>query len=172
MPKFMVIQTMSPAALTRERVWQFQEAIQDSSEVIGCQSFYSLAEGKAVSILEAQDQGALAEWFQRMEMPYQSITPVELEGYHGMVAADSEEAEEAEDIFAECEWCNAPIYHGNASVEITRHIQQVDSDEITVINAEALLTLCASCGNRLDEEKIGKALKSLLAAPAAECETN
>src|SRR3990172_7113752 len=159
MPKFMVIQTMSPAALTRERVWQFQEAIQDSSEVIGCQSFYSLAEGKAVSILEAQDQGALAEWFQRMEMPYQSITPVELEGYHGVIAADAEEAEGAEDIFAECEWCNAPIYHGNAAVEITHHIQQVDSDAITVIRAEPLLTLCCDCGNQLDEAGLGKALK-------------
>lgn len=31
MPRFMVIQTMSPAALTRERVRQFEEAIQDSS---------------------------------------------------------------------------------------------------------------------------------------------
>ena len=159
MPKFMVIQTMA-----RKRVKQLEEAIEDSSEVKGGQSIYSVAEGKAVSILEAQDQQTLAEWFQKMEMPHESIIPLEfveklLEGAHEAIAVDAEEAEEAEDIFAECDWCNAPIYHGNASVDISRNIQQVDSDAITVIHAEALLTLCASCGNRLDEEKLGKALK-------------
>lgn len=112
-----------------------------------------------MSILEAQDQRALAEWFQRMEMPYESISALELEGYQEVITP------EADDTYSECEWCEAPIYYGNASVAILWHIEQVDwNDEIekadvTVIDGDVLLTLCGRCGNRLDEAKLGRALK-------------
>jgi hypothetical protein len=35
--------------------------------------------------MEAPDEGALAKWFQKMQMPCESITPVELEGDLGIV---------------------------------------------------------------------------------------
>jgi hypothetical protein len=48
-------------------------------------SFLNLSEGKVVCIMEAPDKQALAAWFQKMKMPCDYITPVELEGEHGVV---------------------------------------------------------------------------------------
>ncbi len=159
MPKFMVIQSMAHEAMSREQVTRLEEAIQDSSEVGGYRSFYSLAEGRAVSILEAPDKEVLADWFERNEVPYESISALELEGHHKVIFP------EAEDTYWECEWCEASIYRGNASVTILRHIEQVDwnekieNDEVTVIDSSHLLTLCGRCGNRLDQEALTEALR-------------
>ena len=51
----------------------------------GYRSFCSLAEGKAVCILEAPDKQAAADWFQKMGMPTDSVTEVELEGERGSI---------------------------------------------------------------------------------------
>jgi hypothetical protein len=53
--------------------------------VKGYRSFCSLAEGKAVCILEAPDKESVAAWFQKMGMPTDSITALELEGERGVV---------------------------------------------------------------------------------------
>jgi hypothetical protein len=68
------------------------------------------------------------------------------------------------DVFAECAWCGRPIRYGNAAVTVTRSIEQVDWNEqledgaITVIESDALLVLCAGCGNRLDLERVRRFL--------------
>jgi hypothetical protein len=49
---------------------------------------------------------------------------------------------------------------------INRHVEQIDRDDsypdgvITVIEAQPILTLCAGCGNRLDDERVIETLKS------------
>jgi hypothetical protein len=53
--------------------------------VKGYRSFCSLAEGKAVCILEAPDKASVAAWVEKMGMPTDSITELELEGERGSV---------------------------------------------------------------------------------------
>ena len=47
--------------------------------------FLNLSEGKGFCVMEAPSKEALAAWFQKMQMPCDYITPVELEGEQGVV---------------------------------------------------------------------------------------
>jgi hypothetical protein len=85
MAKFMGIHTLPPGGFTREQVSQMSQASQNDPVVRGYRSFCSLAEGKAVCILEAPDKESVAAWFQKMGMPTDSITELELEGERGVV---------------------------------------------------------------------------------------
>jgi hypothetical protein len=77
---------------------------------------------------------------------------------------DDEDEEESgaspDEPFATCDWCKKPIRYGNASVTVSRSIEQVswneeiEDAEMTVIQSESLLTLCAECGNRLDVDDL------------------
>ncbi len=51
----------------------------------GYRSFINLSEGKAVCVLEALTKEAVAGWFQKMGMPYDNITQLELEGERGVI---------------------------------------------------------------------------------------
>ena len=48
-------------------------------------SFLNLAERKAVCVMEAPTKDAVAAWFTKVGMPYDTITKVELEGDRGNV---------------------------------------------------------------------------------------
>lgn len=85
MAKFMGIHTLPPAGFTREQVNQFAQASQQDPSVKGYRSFANLSEGKVVCIFDAPDREALAAWFSKMGMPYDSITRLELEGDHGVI---------------------------------------------------------------------------------------
>jgi hypothetical protein len=85
MPKFMSSHTMPAGALQREQVNQLAQAAQNDPTVRPYRSFLNLSEGKVFCIMEAPDKQALAAWFQKMKMPCDYITPVELEGEHGVV---------------------------------------------------------------------------------------
>jgi hypothetical protein len=45
----------------------------------------NLAEGKAVCVMEASSSDQVASWFKKMEMPFDSITQVTLEGERGAI---------------------------------------------------------------------------------------
>ncbi len=85
MPKFMSTHTMPPGGFTREQLNQFAQAAQQDPVVRGYRSFTNLSEGKAACIMEAPNKETLAAWFQKMGMPYDSITRVELEGDRGVI---------------------------------------------------------------------------------------
>ena len=85
MPKFMSSHTLPAGALTREQVNQMAQAAQNDPKVRPYRSFLNLAEGKVFCVLEAPDKETLAAWFQKMKMPCDHITRVELEGDRGMV---------------------------------------------------------------------------------------
>ena len=85
MPKFMGIHTLPPGGMTREQTDQFARAAQHDPVVKGYRSFRSLAEGRAVCILETPDKQAAADWFQKMGMPTDSVTALELEGERGTI---------------------------------------------------------------------------------------
>jgi Protein of unknown function (DUF4242) len=85
MAKFMSSHTMPAGALKREQVDQLAQAAQNDPTVKPYRSFLNLSEGKIVCVMEAPTSAALAEWFKKMKMPCDSITPVELEGERGVV---------------------------------------------------------------------------------------
>ncbi len=85
MPKFMSDHTLPAGGFTREQLEQLAQAAQQDSTVRGDRSFTNLSEGKAMCVFEAPDKKALADWFQKMEVPYGSITQLELEGDGGTI---------------------------------------------------------------------------------------
>jgi hypothetical protein len=85
MPKFMSSHTMPAGALKREQVTQLAQAAQNDPVVRPYRSFLNLAEGKVFCVMEAPSKEALSAWFQKMQMPCDYITPVELEGDRGSV---------------------------------------------------------------------------------------
>jgi hypothetical protein len=85
MPKFMSSHTMPARALQREQVNQLAQAAQNDPVVRPYRSFLNLSDGKVFCIMEAPSKEDLAAWFQKMKMPCDYITPVELEGERGVV---------------------------------------------------------------------------------------
>ncbi len=85
MPKFMSSHSMPAGALRREQVNQLAQAAQNDPTVRPYRSFLNLSKGKVFCVMEAPDEQALAAWFEKMQMPCDFITPVELEGERGVV---------------------------------------------------------------------------------------
>jgi len=87
MAKFMCTHTLGPGKLTSAQVTQFAQAAQQDQTVKGYRSFVNLAEGKVICVMEASKKEDVAGWFQKMQMPVDSITQVELEGDSGAIRA-------------------------------------------------------------------------------------
>lgn len=85
MSKFMCTHTLPPGNFSADQLRQFAQAAQNDPAVKGYRSFANLAEGKAACVMEASNKHAVADWFTKMGMPYDSITKVELEGDRGTV---------------------------------------------------------------------------------------
>ena len=86
MPKFMSSHSMPAQAMQRAQVDQLAQAAQDDKTIRPYRSFLNLSEGKVFCVMEAPDKQALADWFKKMKMPCDYITPVELEGDRGKVS--------------------------------------------------------------------------------------
>ena len=65
--------------------WIMAQAAQNDPVVRPYRSFLNLAEGKVFCIMEAPSKDALAAWFKKMQMPTDSVTPVEYEGECGAI---------------------------------------------------------------------------------------
>ena len=87
MAKFMCTHTIPPGKFSSHQLEEFADAAQHDSTVKGYRSFANLAEGKAICVMEAASETAVAAWFNKMGMPYDSITKVELEGERGHIRA-------------------------------------------------------------------------------------
>ena len=85
MSKFMSVHTLPPGGFSRKQLDKLAQAAQQDPTVQGYRSFVNLSEGKALCVFEAPSQESMAEWFQKMGMPYDSITRVELEGDRGLI---------------------------------------------------------------------------------------
>ena len=81
----MCTHTIPPGKFSADQLRQFAQAAQKDPAVKGYRSFANLAEGKAVCIMEAPGKDAVAAWFTKMGMPFDSITKVELEGDRGNI---------------------------------------------------------------------------------------
>ena len=66
-----------------------------------------------------------------------------------------------------CERCGKLIPSGTAYISVTRNIEQVEHnlienlDEIRMLHADELLTLCAACGHLFDTEGLINIIKNL-----------
>ena len=87
MAKFMCTHTIPPGKFSSDQLQQFADAAQHDPAVKGYRSFANLAEGKAICVMEASNKEAVAAWFNKMGMPFDSITKVELEGERGHIHA-------------------------------------------------------------------------------------
>src|SRR5881296_1349089 len=85
MANFMCTHTIPPGKFSTDQIRQFAQAAQNDPTVKGYRSFANLAEGKAVCVMEAPSKDAVAAWFTKMGMPFDSITKVELEGERGNI---------------------------------------------------------------------------------------
>ena len=62
------------------------EASQQDSTVKGLRSFANLSEGKIFCVWQAPKREAIAAWFDKMNVPYDNIIQLELEGEDGKVS--------------------------------------------------------------------------------------
>jgi len=85
MAKFMCTHTMK--GITRDQFCQVAAASQQDPNVKGLQSYANLTEGKIYCVWQAPQAEAVANWFKKMNVPYDSITQIELEGTGGTVQA-------------------------------------------------------------------------------------
>jgi hypothetical protein len=77
--------TMPAGAMQREQVNQLAQAASQEKEIRPYRSYLNLSEGKVFCVMDAPHKEALAAWFQKMKMPCDYITPVELEGERGEI---------------------------------------------------------------------------------------
>ncbi|MBZ5857610.1 hypothetical protein [Flavihumibacter profundi] len=67
-----------------------------------------------------------------------------------------------DEIVSACDRCGKPIPKGSAYVCISRNIEQIEhniagnEDEVQVIDAEIIIALCGSCGNKFDTGALQK----------------
>jgi hypothetical protein len=87
MAKFMCTHTIPPGKFSADQLKQFADAAQHDPTVKGYRSFANLAEGKAICVMEAPTKENVAAWFNKMGMPFDSITKVEIEGDRGNIHA-------------------------------------------------------------------------------------
>ena len=85
MSKFMCTHTVPPGKVTREQANEIAAASQKDPNIKGYRSFLNLTEGKIFCVCEAPDEHTLAAWYEKMEMPYDAIWPLEFEGYLGKI---------------------------------------------------------------------------------------
>jgi hypothetical protein len=85
MQKYVCTHTFTPGAFNQEQVCQLAEASQNESQIRGYRSFFNLTEGKVWCVIEGENRDAVARWFDKMEIPYDSIDEVELEGERGVI---------------------------------------------------------------------------------------
>jgi hypothetical protein len=71
--------------MKREQVNQLAEAAKSDPVIKPYRSFCNLTDGKIMCVMEAPNKQALADWFKKMNVPCDNITPVELEGERGTV---------------------------------------------------------------------------------------
>ena len=86
MPKFMSSHTVPAGAMSRDQINKLAEAARNDPVIKPYRSFCNLSAGKMICVMEAPDSQSLAAWFERMHVPCDGITQVELEGERGAIA--------------------------------------------------------------------------------------
>jgi len=77
--------SVPPGAIGREQVKQLADAARNDPVIQPYRSFLNLSAGKIFCVMGAPEKDTLAAWFQKMQMPFDSISSVEREGDHGTI---------------------------------------------------------------------------------------
>ena len=85
MPRFLSVHTFPPGEFTPERIEEIAAQGQSDPVVRGYRSFHSPAEGQIVWILEAPNKEAILAFCQRVGLPVDAVTQLELEGHVGVI---------------------------------------------------------------------------------------
>jgi len=85
MTKFMSTHTVPAGQFSPDQIRQLAQAAQADATVKGYRSFCNLAEGTILCVMESTGKEAVAAWFTKMGVPFNTITQVELEGDRGNV---------------------------------------------------------------------------------------
>lgn len=80
--RYLVIHSV-PAGLSIEDIRKGMESSQTDPDVHGIHSYMNLSLGKAVCVLEAVSREKLVEFLRRVNLPFDEILEVEVEGSHG-----------------------------------------------------------------------------------------
>jgi hypothetical protein len=83
MAKYMCTHTMQ--GISRDQFSGVAAAAQQDPVVKLLQSFASLTEGKIFCVWQSPNPEVVAAWFQKMNVPYDSITKIEVEAVGGDV---------------------------------------------------------------------------------------
>ena len=83
MPRFLACHTVK--GITHEALEQVAAASQQDPDVHGVASWSNLTEGVLHCVFDAPSRDALAAWFEKMKVPYDRITRVEVEGQAGQL---------------------------------------------------------------------------------------
>jgi len=85
MAKYMCTHTVK--GMTRDQYCQISAASQQDPTVKGLHSYANLTEGKIYCVWQSPTQEAVVAWFKKMNVPYDSIIQLEVEGTGGSVQA-------------------------------------------------------------------------------------
>ena len=77
--------THTVKGFTRDQYCQVSAASQQDPTVKGLQSYANLSEGKIYCVWQALKPEAIVAWFKKMNVPYDSITQIEVEAAGGAV---------------------------------------------------------------------------------------
>ncbi|MBI4474131.1 MAG: DUF4242 domain-containing protein [Acidobacteria bacterium] len=83
MPRFIACHTVKE--ISREALEQVSAASQQDPDVHGVASWSNLSEGILHCVFDAPSREALAAWFDKMKIPYDRITQVQVEGQAGVL---------------------------------------------------------------------------------------
>jgi molybdopterin-binding protein len=81
----MTIHNLPPGGISPERIAEIAHIGQTDPTVRGYRSFHSLSEGRIVWLLEAPDKATVAVWCERVGLPLDAITELEMEGHRGVI---------------------------------------------------------------------------------------
>ena len=87
--RFMCTHTLPPHAVTIDQARELAKMAQSDPNVRGYRSFMNLSAGKVLCIMEAKNEKAITDWFKKMNLPYDSVTPVEYEGDRGTIREEA-----------------------------------------------------------------------------------
>jgi molybdate transport system regulatory protein len=80
----MTVHTHPPGSLSEERIREIAHASQHDAHVRGYRSFHSLAEGRILWLLEAENKADIVAWCRRVGLPLDGVTQLEMEGHRGI----------------------------------------------------------------------------------------
>ncbi len=85
MYKYLCTHTLPAGTLSRDKICEVAEVLQRDPDVRGYRSFFNLSEGKGWCVVEAKDRDTVIAWFKKMDIPYDNVVLVELEGERGVI---------------------------------------------------------------------------------------